>query len=74
MTPREFYCALDGYELVREAETRSRANFVAVVCSVCGPADKNGRRKSYKGGDIYPGRRKLPKNIFFYRLLGLPVP
>ena len=73
MTPREFYCALEGYELVQEAETRNRASLVAAICSVCGPADKHGRRKQYKGTDFYKGRRTLPKNIFYYRMLGLPV-
>ena len=73
MTPREFYCALEGYELTREVEARSRANFVAGICSVCGPANKQGRRKQYKSTDFYKGRRKLPHNIFYYRLLGLPV-
>jgi hypothetical protein len=74
MTPREFYCALEGYELVQEAETRSRAEFVAVICSVCGPADKHGRRKNYRGDQIYKGRRKLPRNQLYYRLLRLPIP
>lgn len=74
MTPSEFYSAFEGYGFSQEREIRDRARFVAAILSVCGPADKHGRRKRFKTSDLAKDRSNPPRNIFYYALMGKKLP